>query len=313
MPPNPLRIPPTFSPDFLPDIPPCIQWGIHLDIHSGASPTAPPRRATRFALSLSCCVLPLALLCLLIARPAHAAPVPVETSTLDTLPGDSQGSGLGLTVSVAQRPFVGVDNQVTVLPYFRYHAGPVYVEGLNLGAKLVTRPGFRLELLATPRFFEVQPSFADNGELDGVDKTHPTYFAGLSAQFHTAPATFTVQLLRDVLESDGGEAVATVSRSFTLSPRLTLAPALGLTYQSAALVDHFYGVQTHEVRPGRPAYSGRATLNAHIGLTAIWDTGGRLQWLGQLRYEALGNGITDSPLVDRDTILTGVVGAVYRF
>lgn len=37
-----------------------------------------------------------------------------------------------------------------------------------------------IDLLATPRFYEVKAAFADDGELNGIDETKPTYLAGLS-------------------------------------------------------------------------------------------------------------------------------------
>lgn len=242
-----------------------------------------------------------------------AAPVPVETSTLDKSIREDGKFGLGATLSVAQRPFVGVDNQDTSLPYLSFRYRDFYIEGLNIGYTLVTQNNFSLELLATPRFYEVEPSFADNGELDGIDNTRPTYFAGVSTQFTQPYATFTLQLLTDLRESDGNEAVATVSRAFKPGSDVTLAPTLGLTYQDADLVDHFYGVQSHESNINRPEYKGRGSLNYHVSLTALWDTTEHIRLLGQVKYEVLGSGITDSPIVDEDSIVTFVIGAVYRF
>jgi len=250
---------------------------------------------------------------LLYTNGALAAPVPIETSALDNSLRTDTDFRLGATLSIAQRPFVGVDDQITSLPYIVYQYKDFYIEGINLGYHLLNRKDFSINLLATPRFYEVQPSFADNGELDGIDKTRPTYFAGVSTQYRLEFATLTLQLLTDLRESNGNEFVLTASKAFKLENTFTLAPSIGITYQDAELVDHFYGVQAHETRVNRPEYGGRSSTNVNASLTVIWDASKNIQWLGQAKYEILGSGITNSPIIDEDSIISAVMGIVYRF
>lgn len=243
----------------------------------------------------------------------YAAPVAVQTSTLDkSLRGDSK-YGIGFTLSVAERPFIGVDDQDTSLIYLQLRYADFYIEGLDIGYQLYNDDKYSLDLLATPRFYEVEPAFAPAGELDGIDITHRTYFAGLSGQYHTTPVTLTLQLLTDVVESDGSEIVLSASHAFKPTSSVTLAPIVGITYQDAKLVDHFYGVQAHEVAAGRPEYGGHNSTNYHAALTVFWDASKHILLLGQVKYEVLGSGITNSPIIDKDDITTAVIGAVYRF
>ena len=243
----------------------------------------------------------------------QAAPVPIETSAL---PPDATGdtkTGIGFSVSVAQRPFIGVDDQDTSLPYIKFRSGNFYIEGINVGYKFIENESTSFEVLATPRFYEVKESFADKDELDGIKETKPTYLAGVSAQYHTDFATLTLQALADVQESDGYELIASLSKAYQTTENLTLLPAIGVTYQDAELVDHFYGVQANEVAIGRPEYKADASTNTYVSLTAIWDATKHIQLLGQIKYENLGSGTTDSPIVDEDSIVTAVIGAVYLF
>jgi len=244
---------------------------------------------------------------------ANAAPVAIETSTLDKDAGTTTDYGIGFTSSFAQRPFVGVDVQDASLPYFSLRYKDFYVEGLNIGYRLWKNDKFLVDVIATPRFYEVEASFADNNELDGIEKTKRTYFAGISSQYAAKHITYTLQLLTDVIESDGSEIVATGSKAFKLGKSFTLTPTAGITYQDSKLVDHFYGVQNNEVAVGRPAYNGQSSTNIHTSLTGVWDTTKHIQLLGQLKYEKLGSGIGDSPIVDDTDILTLALGLVYRF
>lgn len=250
----------------------------------------------------------------LLAPPlVFAAPVPVDTSALDHRPRSDTRYGIGFTKSVAQRPFVGVDDQSTSLPYIVFGYKDFYIEGLNIGYSLWQGGDVVVDALATPRFYEVKASFASNDELDGIEETKPTYLAGLSVKYRGSLATTTLQLLGDVLESDGYELLASVSRAFEFDNGLSLVPSTGITWQSAALVDHFYGVQSNEASLNRPVYGGHSSANAHVSATALYDVGKHIQLLAQVKYEALGSGTRNSPVVDEDSIVTAVIGAVYHF
>lgn len=244
---------------------------------------------------------------------AYAAPAPIITSTQARDNTSENIFGIGLTTSIAQRPFVGVDDQDTSLLYLSYKYKRFYIEGLDVGFNLYHDKTFYIDVLGTPRFYEVESSFADNGELDGIDKTSQSYFGGLSLQITTSLATYTIQFLHDLLESDGNEAVVQASKSFRLSNDFTLIPSAGLTYQDSKLVDYYYGVQPHEVRAGRAQYSGQSSINYNATINASWYVTKHIELLGQIKYDVLGDGITDSTIVDEDSLLSYTLGAVYRF
>ena len=79
-----------------------------------------------------------------------AAPAPIITSTINQPEFDSDSFGIGITASVAKRPFVGVDDQSTTLPYFSLNFGNLKVEGLDISYDLTHSPDRRLNLHATP-------------------------------------------------------------------------------------------------------------------------------------------------------------------
>ena len=244
---------------------------------------------------------------------AYGAPAPIVTSTQAREEQPDNSFGIGFTASIAQRPFIAVSDQLTVLPYISYKYQNFYIESMDIGYSLFKNNAAKVDLLATPRFYEVKASFAKSGELDGIEQTNPTYLAGISAQFKTDFAVFTVQYFHDLLESDGNEAVVTASKSFKMNDNFTLIPSLGATYQDSKLVDHFYGVQTNEVRPGRPLYEGASSVNYNVALNAIYKWTKHVELLGQIKYEVLGSGITDSPIVDENAVYAFTFGAVYLY
>lgn len=255
------------------------------------------------------------LLPLLLSLPivSTAAPVPIDSSVLNNDAKTDKKFGIGGTASVAQRPFIGVDDQTTSLPYFSFSYKRFYVEGTNLGIKIIEKEKYHLDFLVTPRYFEVKESFASDGELNGIGKTNPTLFAGVTSQYNTTSATYTVQLLSDLKESDGTELNASISKTFKASKTVTLSPSFALNLQDENLVDHFYGVQADETAVNRPIYKGKSTLNYNASLTSVWNVTSSIQLIGQIKVDALGKGITDSPIVDEKTITSYVIGTVYRF
>jgi len=253
--------------------------------------------------------------CLMLSLPSvlNAAPAPVVSSTLDQEDSQKKGFGIGMTTSIAQRPFVGVDDQSASLLYLSYRNKSFYIEGLDIGYNFLKKKNFKLDVLATPRFYEVEPAFADNGELDGIDKTKPTYLAGVSMQSTFSDITFTFQALHDLIESDGNELVLQASKSFKTADKVTLSPSVGITYQDSKMVDYFYGVQANEVRANRAFYSADGSLNYNATLHAKWDITKHIEMIGQLKYEILGDGITDSPIVNEDSLYFITLGLLYRF
>ena len=247
------------------------------------------------------------------SAPLYAAPAPIITSTLDKGAKEDHAFGVGLTSSVAQRPFVGVENQSASLLYLSYKYKDFYIEGLDVGYTVFNNKSYNIDLIATPRFYEVEAAFAENGELNGIDKTRPSYFAGISTQLNNQFATYTFQILHDVQESDGNEIVLQASKSFKTNQDVILTPSVGLTYQDASLIDHYYGVQTNEIAVGRPAYAGQSSVNYNATLNLSWKLTKNIEMLGQVKYEMLGDGITDSPIVDENAITLMTLGILYRF
>jgi len=72
-------------------------------------------------------------------------------------------------------------------------------------------------------------------------------------------------------------------------------------------------VQAKESGAGRPQYEGEDSTNYNVTLNANWLYSRNIELLGQVKYEVIGDGITDSPIVDEDAIYNFTVGAIYRF
>ncbi len=244
---------------------------------------------------------------------AVAAPTAINTPLSRAPLDDTSHFGIGATTSITERPFVGVDEQHEGLPYFSLRYKRFSVEGLDAGLDLFKYDNSVFGLLVTPRFYEVTSGFADDGELNGIETTHRTAFAGLSYDYQHALFQVSANALKDIgNESDGLEASFTISRGIN-GGDFTIAPSLGVVWQDGRLVEHFYAVDDDETAPGRPAYGEHSSLNYQAALTAIWTPGKHWHFLAVVKEDYLGEGIADSPIIDERSQTSVAIGGIFYF
>ena len=91
-----------------------------------------------------------------------------------------------------------------------------------------------------------------------------------------------------------------------------MTPGFGAVWLSDDFVDYYTGVRPGEALPGRPAYRGRSTINRNASLGLSRSAGGRTSVRLGAEVEWLGEGITDSPIVDQDRVVTVFGGVGFR-
>lgn len=242
-----------------------------------------------------------------------AAPATVDSSAVREVVDEELRFGVGATTSINQRPFIGVGSQQESLPYFSFRFGRIAMEGLDLTVDLITPERQTLALIVTPRFYEMKSSFADGGELMGIEETSDTWFAGLNYRVQIGDYHLITSALKDVGgESAGTEIMVALNRPYRFG-HFALVPSAGLVWQDKKLVEHFFGVDADEVAIGRPAYGDHSSLNYQISATALWQVHRQWQVLAALKAEQLGGGIADSPIIEDDQVNSALLGVVYRF
>lgn len=257
--------------------------------------------------------------CLLVASSMslHAAPVSVDTSAFGS-DGDSS-FGVGFTNSATSRPYNNPDTVLARLPYLTASKNGFYINGVNVGYELTADPDpfaapktmLRIDLLAVPRFLGYKAE--ESPVLEGLADTAYSIHAGASFSLVNVPVGLNLQLLTDILnESNGSEITGTISKSLNWD-KLSLTPALSISWQDEALVDHYYGINASDATATRAQYSAGSTINTALSLTAGYPLSPKLNVFGAVRFEQLGSEIADSPIVDEDTVSSATIGLVYTF
>lgn len=227
-------------------------------------------------------------------------------------PGSSRnGWSLGVAVISSPEPYAGADNETLVVPALSITAGRFSFRGIAAAWQLGEWGDFEAEALLRARFSGYDAE--DSPFLEGMEDRRKSADLGFALTWERERLGLRLTPSVDVLgRSDGVEVALDAFVPIRLGPA-RLEPRLGAAWQSADLVDYYYGVRPDEARPGRPAFRGEATVNATAGLFVFSPLPKRLLFQSFLRLERLGPEIEDSPIVADATALTAFAAVSYRF
>lgn len=214
---------------------------------------------------------------------------------------------LGLAVISSPEPYVGADDELLVVPALNLSYKRFAFRGIFASYRLLERDGFTVEATLRPRFqgYEVD----DSPALAGLRDRSKSADLGLTVGWEGERIGVQLTPLTDFLGRSGGQELGLELYLPLEFGRLRLQPRAGGVWQSADLVDYYYGVRPAEARPGRPAYAAGSTT---AGLLAVYPW---RRWIlqGFVRFEQLGGEIEESPIVDRTRAVTAFAGASYSF
>ncbi len=219
--------------------------------------------------------------------------------------------GLGIGVAAQRPPQQGTDTQVVALPFPSYEGERISLGFGTIGYSLTSSERFRFALEGQLRFdgYDPDASLA----LAGLEERDLTFDAGFSFTASDDWGIATFKVMGDALGVHKGYEISAVYQYPMQFKRWTLIPSIGLNSPSAELVEYYYGVKSTEVTDSRPAYSGKSVVNATVGLNAMYKLADHWEIIGGAEYTRLGDGITDSPIIERDNEVIAYSALVYRF
>src|SRR5690606_31940485 len=122
---------------------------------------------------------------------------------------------------------------------------------------------------------------------------------GGTAAWRTGDTKLSLELLADVSGNSKGRQLKLGAEHRFRFGQLQLTPYVAAILRDRKYVDYYFGVRPEEAMPGRPAYAGRRTTDAELGLRVDYALTSR-QALGlDLSSESFGSSVEASPIVDR--------------
>ena len=212
---------------------------------------------------------------------------------------------------------------LVVSPHISYYGKRVFIEDLDFGITVSEGKAGALSLVASPGYDRVffyrndlQNIFVSGlpaGPGGGGNPPTPqplpararswTYLAGPEWTFENHGVTGQLDLLHEVTGQNHGNEVRAALGIPLVESGNSLSANVGLTWESAAIVNYYYGA------PG--VYEGGGSLNPFVKLNYSRPLSSRWRLLAFVHCERLGNAIADSPIVNARYVLTFFAGANY--
>lgn len=221
--------------------------------------------------------------------------------------------GLGVGAIGRSSPYLDSDTTVIKpIPAVTYNGARLQWLGPNIQYGLAGTGWWRLAASASYRIGVYEED--DSPALAGMGDRESTLMAGLGMRFEI-PGGFNL-LLRyehDVLDKiGGGNAAARVSKAFQAG-RFRIFPQLQVNWMSEDIANYDFGVDEASALPGRPAYSPGSTVSYEAGIGSFIEITEEWRIILSISAEALPSEISDSPIVNDDTVIKGFAAITYVF
>ena len=209
-------------------------------------------------------------------------------------------------------PYKGADDEILPVPLIFYQGDRFFIRYNQLGCKLIEWNNIGVSAIGIYRLDGYEED--DSDFLNGMDDRNSTIDIGLNIEFETGHGELELELLTDALgEHKGQEVKVSWEKNYRIKDRWSIEPSIGLSWQSSKLADYYYGVKTTEATSSRPAYNVGSALNWKMSLKGKYKISDHWMLMSGIEVELLDSDINDSPIVDNDTLFSGMLGIIYRF
>lgn len=221
--------------------------------------------------------------------------------------------GMGVGFAQGQSPYRNVSSNTNTIPaYISYEGEKGYFRGIEGGLHLWSRGerGKRITLSALAAGHLEGYKASDSSYLEGMKKRSWSLDAGVGTTLEFGYNRFTAKAFTDVLGKHDGQSLDLgYAYIYPVTSKLMLIPSGNATWQSANLLDYYFGVTDEEQRAGRAAYKVGSGVQLRASLLANYTINPNTSLLVVVSTRRLPNSVSDSPLVDRDQI-SSIFGAI---
>ncbi|TQV86898.1 MipA/OmpV family protein [Aliikangiella coralliicola] len=266
---------------------------------------------------------------------------PCQKESDDCTAVDTWAFGVATGLGIRTNPLVdGDDIPLVILPSISYYGDNFFINNLDFGYTFHQSEEWMFSLLATPSydrvFFErwdvgnilVNLSATDVGLTAGGDTGDPrdnlteitgyelkdrkfSILGGLEISKLLEQGEIQFNILSDLSDIHSGNEVrfAWTRPIFNRQWQSTI----GFTWKDKAMTDYYYGVDADEIVDNRAAYQAKDSFSPFIRIAWKQQSTDGDFWRFGLEYQKLDSSISDSPIVDKDYVITLFFGKQFNF
>ena len=223
---------------------------------------------------------------------------------------------LGAGVVYRDKVYKGYDDdeKAQAIPLVLWENDTFFVRASSVGWKLVSNESW--EVAAIGEFHGEGYDSSDSDFLEGMRDREQSFNGGaqLTYKFGNGFCLRGTWVADISNEHDGYQ---TRGEAFYVhrAGNWAIRPSVGVVYTSDDYTDFYYGVQQNEAIAGvRDFYRPDGETSYRGSVVALWNPGGsKWQVVAGGIFDAYGDEIDDSPIVDDSTMFTGFLALGYRF
>ncbi|NOR39981.1 MAG: hypothetical protein GQ537_02070 [Gammaproteobacteria bacterium] len=203
------------------------------------------------------------------------------------------------------------DKKSEVVPIILYEGDHFFARGGTIGWDFLDSDVLEVAVIgqAMADGYDSNDSRATKGNGD----RHSSFGMGGQVTWKPENLGFKFSAVHDVMDNnDGTQVIGEIFYNYKVNDSLLLKPAGAVVWQSDDYNDYYYGVKSRAKNASR--YSADADVNYRLGVVAVYQQPqSHWMFMGGLRYEFLGDEITDSSIVSEDEQLSALIGVAYTF
>ncbi len=216
---------------------------------------------------------------------------------------------IGLGPYVQTQPYKGATPMVTPTPVIFYDNRVIYVRWTRVGLYLVGGDNWGYSITAQPRPYGYTAS--DARALSGMDTRESGWEAGFALAGKNRYGFAEATVFSDISGRSGGILGRVELGKIINMGRWTVVPSVMAIYFDSDFNDYYYGVLANEATATRPAYSADQGLNYAVQTFANYKVSKEWSLQGNLRVDYMNKTISDSPIVDSNWMLSGMISLAY--
>ena len=215
----------------------------------------------------------------------------------------------------SQSHYEGVDDFTIVYPLLRTFSHATNTENVlflrdsHLGLRKFTESGWSYGVIGSIQTLGY--GYDSSDALEGMARRTWTIQGGGSIGKRIGPVNIDLFASTDLLGVYKGQQYELKFSYSFVSQNIQIVPQMEFVHQSDELIDYYFGVTDSEIAPGRPAYAPGAATTPRLSVDVNWRIHPAWYVYGGTSVDFLPDEITNSPIVDKETVWRTYIGVGY--